>query len=97
LKAGNEILVTSRAAIVERKPYSNGGESDSNKKVKSISMKSHIAPSIRGGKQTLISRILIFCLYLLVLNSINDIFCFETTYNKVEVTCHRFRRTISIY
>lgn len=51
LKPGNDILVTPRAAVVERKAYSNGGfsGSDSRSKVQSISMKSHIAPSIRGG------------------------------------------------
>lgn len=64
MKAGNEILVTSRAAIVERKPYLNGGESDSSKKIKAFSMKSHIAPSIRGGKQILITTQSTFCSYL---------------------------------
>ncbi|EAS03052.3 kinesin motor catalytic domain protein (macronuclear) [Tetrahymena thermophila SB210] len=48
IKSGGDFLVSSRGALLERKTTVNDLDS-SGQKQKSISLKSHIAPSIRGG------------------------------------------------
>ncbi|KAL4493521.1 hypothetical protein ABPG72_007529 [Tetrahymena utriculariae] len=48
IKSGGDFLVSSRGALLERKITANDLDS-SGQKQKSISLKSHIAPSIRGG------------------------------------------------